>query len=107
MDRRNGGIRNLSMKKFGTPMGAGPTVASEKPGLVGAGAPVDVVSCGASIVTAGSSRSSRPSRLSRLSRLSRSCCFFRQPRPEVKVEHFRILTSALSVLDLPCDFEPL
>ena len=39
------------MKKFGTPIGAGPTVASEKLGLVGAGAPVEVVSFGASTLT--------------------------------------------------------
>jgi hypothetical protein len=29
MGRRKGGIRNLSMKKFGTPIRAAPTVASE------------------------------------------------------------------------------
>jgi hypothetical protein len=29
MGRRKGGIRNLSMKKFGTPMRAGPGMASE------------------------------------------------------------------------------
>src|SRR3954471_13251209 len=31
-------MRNLSMKKFGTPTGAGPGVASEKVGLLGVGA---------------------------------------------------------------------
>jgi hypothetical protein len=35
------------MKKFGTPIGAGPGVASAKLGFVGAGAPFDWVSCGA------------------------------------------------------------
>src|SRR3954453_2342780 len=34
---RNGGIRNLSMKKFGTPTRPGPGVASEKVGLEGEG----------------------------------------------------------------------
>src|SRR5215213_2542895 len=82
------------MKKFGTPMGAGPTVASEKPGFVGAGAPVGVVSCGASIVTAGASVLLRSSR-SRRSAL--------QSRPEVELEHLRILTSELSVFVLPLD----
>jgi hypothetical protein len=32
-------MRNLSMKKFGTPIGRGPGTASERPGLVSAGAP--------------------------------------------------------------------
>src|SRR3954447_80649 len=32
-------MRNLSMKKFGTPMRAGPGCASVKPGLAGAGLP--------------------------------------------------------------------
>ena len=32
-------MRNLSMKKFGTPIGAGPTVASEYPGFAGVGTP--------------------------------------------------------------------
>ena len=36
------------MKKFGTPIASGPGVASEKLGFVGAGAPVGVVSFGAS-----------------------------------------------------------
>ena len=39
------------MKKFGTPIGAGPAVASEKVGFVGAGAPVEVVSVGALTLT--------------------------------------------------------
>src|SRR3954468_346280 len=39
MERRNGGIRNLSMKKFGTPIGAAPGRASEKVGLAVVGAP--------------------------------------------------------------------
>src|SRR3954467_10300119 len=42
--RRNGGIRNLSMKKFGTPMAAGPGDAIEAVGFVGAGMPLDRVS---------------------------------------------------------------
>src|SRR3954462_9134422 len=36
---RNGGIRNLSMKKFGTPIGAAPESACEKVGLAGVGTP--------------------------------------------------------------------
>src|SRR4051794_10582041 len=39
MGSRNGGIRNLSMKKFGTPIGAGPGRAAEKVGLAGVGTP--------------------------------------------------------------------
>src|SRR3954454_23069611 len=46
MGSRNGGIRNLSMKKFGTPIGAGPGRASEKVGLAGVGTP-SVASAGA------------------------------------------------------------
>ena len=40
-------MRNLSMKKFGTPTRAAPTVASEKFGLVGAGDPSEWVRTGA------------------------------------------------------------
>lgn len=40
MGIRKGGIRKLSMKKFGTPIGAGPGVESEKVGFEGAGTPV-------------------------------------------------------------------
>src|SRR4051795_1817242 len=43
MGSRNGGIRNLSMKKFGTPTAAGPTVASETVGLLGVGVPFERV----------------------------------------------------------------
>jgi hypothetical protein len=39
MGSRKGGIRNLSMKKFGTPMGAGPGRASESVGLLTVGWP--------------------------------------------------------------------
>jgi len=39
MGSRKGGIRNWSMKKFGTPIGAGPGVASEKVGFSGVGTP--------------------------------------------------------------------
>ncbi len=38
-------MRNLSMKKFGTPIGAGPGSASEKPGLSGVGWPSTRRSC--------------------------------------------------------------
>ena len=34
-------MRNFSMKKFGTPIGAGPGVESEKLGLAGVGMPFD------------------------------------------------------------------
>ena len=37
-------MRNLSMKKFGTPTAAGPGVASDTVGLVGAGLPSERVS---------------------------------------------------------------
>jgi hypothetical protein len=40
MGIRKGGIRKLSMKKFGTPIGAGPGVESEKVGFEGAGTPL-------------------------------------------------------------------
>ncbi len=33
-------MRNFSMKKFGTPIGAGPGVASEKLGFAGVGMPL-------------------------------------------------------------------
>ena len=36
-------MRNLSMKKFGTPIAAGPGVASETVGLLGAGVPFERV----------------------------------------------------------------
>src|SRR4051794_30083997 len=39
MRSRNGGMRNLSMKKFGTPIVAGPGWASEKLGLSTVGVP--------------------------------------------------------------------
>ena len=39
------------MKKFGTPIGAGPGVESAKVGFEGAGAPVEVVSFGVSTLT--------------------------------------------------------
>jgi hypothetical protein len=39
MGSRNGGIRKLSMKKFGTPIGAGPGNDREEVGFDGAGAP--------------------------------------------------------------------
>jgi hypothetical protein len=42
MGIRNGGIRNESMKKLGTPIGAGPGSESEKVGLVAAGTPLPV-----------------------------------------------------------------
>src|SRR3954447_24196136 len=42
MGSRKGGIRNLSMKKLGTPIGAGPGTESEKLGLEGVGAPPGV-----------------------------------------------------------------
>ena len=42
MGIKNGGIRNESMKKFGTPIGAGPGSESEKVGLVAAGTPLPV-----------------------------------------------------------------
>jgi hypothetical protein len=37
-------MRNLSMKKFGTPICAGPGVASEKVGFDGAGEPSELFS---------------------------------------------------------------
>jgi hypothetical protein len=49
MGSRNGGIRNLSMKKFGTPTRAGPGVASEKVGLETAGVPLGLASLGAGV----------------------------------------------------------
>ena len=52
-------MRNLSMKKFGTPIGAGPGVASEKPGFAGVGVP------SARSVGAGTNRGSRPGRAHR------------------------------------------
>src|SRR5689334_20362022 len=39
MGRRNGGMRNLSMKKFGTPIAAGPGSAGVKVGFAGVGVP--------------------------------------------------------------------
>src|SRR6202012_5124181 len=39
---RKGGIRNESMKKLGTPIGAGPGSDSEKVGLVADGTPLPV-----------------------------------------------------------------
>src|SRR3954453_17412029 len=39
MESRKGGIRNLSMKKFGTPMAGAPGWASEKEGMAGVGTP--------------------------------------------------------------------
>src|SRR4051794_25427400 len=42
MGSRKGGIRNLSMKKLGTPIGAGPGTESERLGLEGVGAPPGV-----------------------------------------------------------------
>src|SRR3954470_16585337 len=56
---RKGGIRNLSMKKFGTPTRAAPTVASEKLGLVGAGDPSEWVRTGAWTTGTGLCASSR------------------------------------------------
>jgi hypothetical protein len=35
-------MRNFSMKKFGTPIAAGPGMASEKPGLDGVGMPLSL-----------------------------------------------------------------
>src|SRR3954452_15795709 len=42
MRSRNGGMRNFSMKKFGTPIAAGPGWASEKDGLEAVGVPSGV-----------------------------------------------------------------
>src|SRR3954454_9725304 len=42
MRSRNGGMRNFSMKKFGTPIAAGPGWASEKDGLDAVGVPSGV-----------------------------------------------------------------
>src|SRR5436305_7764124 len=39
MGSRNGGIRNVSMKKFGTPTAAAPGCANENVGLLGVGDP--------------------------------------------------------------------
>ena len=39
MGSRNGGIRKLSMKKFGTPIGAAPGSANENVGLDAVGTP--------------------------------------------------------------------
>src|SRR2546429_122383 len=41
---RKGGSRNFSMKKFGTPRGAGPGLESEKVGFCGVGLPSGLVS---------------------------------------------------------------
>src|SRR3982074_2313843 len=43
MGSRKGGIRNFSMKKFGTPSGAGPGLESENVGLCGVGLPSGLV----------------------------------------------------------------
>jgi hypothetical protein len=42
MGIRNGGIRNESMKKLGTPIGAGPGSENEKLGFDGWGTPLPV-----------------------------------------------------------------
>ena len=47
---RNGGIRNESMKKLGTPIGAGPGSDSEKVGLLAAGTPLPVGRLSAGVV---------------------------------------------------------
>src|SRR3954447_18360852 len=89
MDSRNGGMRNLSMKKFGTPMRAGPGVASAKVGFVRADAPVEVVSFGAGTLT------------SALCSFARSLIFgpcVLHSRPEVEVEHFLVSTDFSSTL---------
>src|SRR3954453_305190 len=46
-------MRNLSMKKFGTPIRAGPGVASEKVGFVGAGEPSVLFRRGVGTTTGG------------------------------------------------------
>ena len=46
MGRRKGGIRNFSMKKFGTPIGAGPGIATDSVGFVVVGTPCGVRSGG-------------------------------------------------------------
>src|SRR5882757_5445426 len=49
MGRRKGGISKESMTKLGTPIGAGPNVATVKPGLVLAGEPSGLRRLGCSI----------------------------------------------------------
>src|SRR4029077_18190546 len=49
MGRRNGGILKESVIELGTPIGAGPNVATVRPGLVGAGEPSGLRRVGCSI----------------------------------------------------------
>src|SRR5689334_14488440 len=88
-------MRNLSMKKFGTPIGAGPGVESEKVGFDGAGEPSAFVVAGvgaAGSVCAGSVWAGF------------DACFL-QSRPEVEVEPQPFLTDPVPREVLPFAWE--
>src|SRR4051794_15883301 len=73
------------MKKFGTPIGAGPTVADENVGFVGAGGPGGGGASGVPVV--GSCL------------LLRAGALTLEPRGEVEVECFLVLTTFFTGLD--------
>src|SRR3954447_7192033 len=62
MGRRKGGMRNFSMKKFGTPGSAGPGVATERVGSLGVGVPSGLRAGGAVGVAVAAGRRSSPER---------------------------------------------
>src|SRR4051812_9333587 len=63
MGRRKGGMRNFSMKKFGTPGSAGPGVATERVGSLGVGVPSGLRRAGgAAGVAVAAGRRSSPER---------------------------------------------
>jgi hypothetical protein len=83
-------MRNLSMKKFGTPTRAGPGVASEKVGFEGAGEPSGLESFGAG-TTVGAS-------------VGFGFGAAEQSRPEVEVEWSCLPQTLVEPLRPPCTF---
>src|SRR3954451_18597001 len=79
-------MRNLSMKKFGTPIRAGPGMASEKVGFEGAGEPSGLLSFGAGTTVGGSVVGGA----------------VEQSRPEVEVEGLPLLQARVEPVRPPC-----